>query len=132
MSSIPQSATPEHHHPDAPRKDQGRADDAPTVEPSTQPATVGAFTDNGTYTPTRAMEDVMRERWRQIHEFGHTPERDVLHPIARMHKVAHRYWQGLSEYFRVPGHDHTALRRYAVILAATLLALIDRIDAEQR
>ncbi|WP_133726851.1 MULTISPECIES: hypothetical protein [unclassified Novosphingobium] len=78
--------------------------------------------------PVRAMEEILAERHRQIHTFGHTPAQDRALPLAHFARELSKRGLAITEY--VQFHKPRLARRHAIALAAVAMALIDRIDAE--
>lgn len=96
---------------------------AGAAHPSTQaaPATQD-------FVPVHAMELILAERHRQIHQFGHTAAADRKLPLAHFAREMSKRGLAIAEYiqFNRPAN----VRRHAIVLAAIAMALIDRIDAE--
>ena len=91
--------------------------------------------------PVRAMEDVMACRLRQIHEFGHTPEKDRESPLwsprefdnhgrRSLLRAVSAQLSSAIEYAAFGPSKYDVVRRYLVKTAALCLAAIDWIDAE--
>ena len=77
------------------------------------------------------LADIVRERARQIEKFGHTAQRDAALPLAHLPKVARQLAHDAAEdcqFHRPDWRKHA--RRHLIAAAATILAALDRLDAE--
>ena len=82
-----------------------------------------------TFVPVRAVEDILAERFRQIHDFGHTAEADKARNldqwVKELEPAAHAIAEGIH-----CGQRRDVVRRRLVKHAALCAALIDRLDAD--
>lgn len=90
---------------------------------------------------SRAMEDVMAERMRQVLKFGHSAQQDLETPLWQHREFTELgrrsfmrmladHLSSAIEYASFGRGKYDLARRYLVKTAALCLAAIDRIDAE--
>lgn len=85
----------------------------------------------GTYLPVAAMEAVLAERMRQIHDFGHTPQSDAELPLKQLPRAAQRFLtEAIEDCHFQRGDWRKAARKHLVRAGAMILAALDRIEAE--
>ncbi len=124
-AGTPQQELPLSGAPDAP----ALADAGASPGYTKGPASAGTFHGN-TGVPVRAMEDVLTERMRAIHDFGHTPEKDLQLPLAWLPREARNYLTDAIDEARRGSDRHAIARRKLLKAGSLLLAAIDRLDAE--
>lgn len=84
-----------------------------------------------TYLPVAAMEAVLAERMRQIHDFGHTPQADAELPLKQLPRAAARLLTAAIEDCQFQRGDwRKAARKHLARAGAMILAALDRLDAE--
>lgn len=100
---------------------------APAPEGPAHPA---APSGASSYVSRSAMEQILAMRLRQIERHGHTPEADLNRPIADLVAAANPYMRYLRE--DITCHAPlAAIKKHAAALGAMMLALIDRVEAEE-
>ncbi len=123
MNELPPSANQAAQSgPSGADRGEGARAATPSTRVTAAPATQTDFV------PVKAMEEILAERHRQIHQFGHTPQQDLTLPLAHFARELSKRGLAITEY--VQFHKPRNARRHAIALAAVAMALIDRIDAE--
>lgn len=83
------------------------------------------------FDPHPALERVLAERLRQVHDFGHTPEADGEVAIEKFAPILREAAKDAAEYLSLHRYDDVTLRKLGK-LGAWVLATIDRVALEQR
>ena len=110
-----------HRAPEPQQGARAQAGDAAGNAPSTQ-APAASFV-------SRAMLDIAAARADQL-RFGHTPEADRAKPVDDMAREISRRATIVREDAQF-NYPRPVIRRHAVALAALLVALVDRLDADE-